>query len=88
MATKKRYWYVLVITEEGPKFVTEVDFGNKSAKWIATDEPYELSESWSNDLVLGLAWNGFLAYQICSQVEIKQQPYRYAFGHMNWTDEE
>ena len=86
MATKKqtKYWYVLVLTDDGPAFVTNVDFGDKSAEWQKNEKPYELSEGWARDMTLGLNWNGHLAFTVCSQWEIDKQPYRYDAGHFEW----
>ena len=84
MAKKKNYWYILVITDEGPKFVTNVDFGNKSAEWNKDEKPYELSEGWARDMTIGLNWNGHLAYPVCSPYEIDKHPYRYEDGYLKW----
>lgn len=84
MSKKKNYWYILVMANDGPAFVTKVDFGDKSAEWQKTEKPEELTEAWAKDTALGLNWNGYLAYPVCSQVEIDRQPYRYSDGHFKW----
>ena len=86
MATKKQkeFWYVLVLTEIGPRFITSVNFSDKTAEWKELEKPEELSVGWAKDLCLGLNWNGWLAYPICSQWEIDKQPYRYDVGHFEW----
>lgn len=86
MATKKQteHWYVLVLTDGGPAFITSVDFSSKSAEWNKEEAPYELSEGWAKDMTLGLNWNGYLSYPVCSPWEIDKQPYRYEMGQFEW----
>lgn len=87
MATKKQksYWYVLVLTNDGPTFVTKVNYSDKSAEWKKDEKPEEFGgEAWAKDLVLGLTWNGYTAFAVCSQFELDTQPYRYDRGHFVW----
>lgn len=88
MATKKqtKWWYVLVLTDEGPKFVTSVGSDN-TANWDKVGTPYEMSENWAKSISLGLTWNGWTAFAICSSYEITYQPYRYSNGHFEWVKE-
>lgn len=86
MAKKTKFWYVLVLTDEGPKFVTSVDYSTKEAKWIKTDKPLELSEPWAKDMALGLCWNGYMAYSICQSFQLDNQPYFYNKGHFEWIE--
>lgn len=86
MAKKKqtKWWYVIVLTGEGPRFVTDVQYTPKVAKWDKTEKPYEMGEAWAHDLVMGLMWNGYSAYPVCTQFPIETQPYDYREGHFEW----
>lgn len=86
MAKKTNFWYVLVLTDEGPKFVTDVDYSDKSAHWNKSEKPLELSEAWSKDLAFGLCWNGYMAYSICQSFPLDNQPYFYNKGHFEWIE--
>ena len=81
---KKEYWYLLIITNNGPVFVTSVDFSDKSAEWDKKEKPIELTKGDAQAMALGLNWHGNLAYPICSQWEIDKQPYRYENGKLEW----
>ena len=85
MATKKQnYWYVLVLTEGGPVFVTSYSLSPKEAYWKKDEAPKELSADFAKDLALGLTWNGNVAFAVCSKFELDQQPYRYDMGQFEW----
>ena len=42
MAKKNYYFYVLVITDDGPVFVTEISNSDRTAMWDMTKPPLEL----------------------------------------------
>ena len=88
MAKKKNFWYVLVLTNEGPKFVTKVNNLNKTAEWDKLAKPLDFSEVYAKDLALGLMMNWFTAYPICAPIELDHQPYRYNEGHFEWVKNE
>ena len=89
MATKKKnHYYVLVMTNEGPKFVTKVNYGDKTAEWNYKEKPLELDKLWAEDLVLGLNLNMHLAFLVCQKWEIESQPYRYEIGKLKWEERE
>ena len=78
MATKKKiHYYVLVISNEGPKFVTSVNNCDRTAEWNYKDKPMEFDKYWAEDLALGLAVNGHMAYTVAQKWELDSQPYRY-----------
>ena len=79
----KYHWYILVLTDKGPKFVTKLG-ANRTAYWGATDKPLEVSKEWANDICIGLTWNGYLAYPVCTTYEISSQPYMYDKGAFEW----
>ena len=78
MASKKKnYHYVLVFTNGGPVYVTDIESGSHWAHWKKEDKPMEFSATYAEDLVLGLNLNGHHAVLIKSKFEIDRQPYRY-----------
>lgn len=87
-AKKKKHYYVLVMTEAGPKFVTKVNYGDKTAEWDYKEKPLELDKFWAEDLVLGLNLNFNQAYLVCQNREIETQPYRYDDYKIQWVERE
>lgn len=90
MASKKpqtKWWYILVMTNEGPKFVTDIG-SDRTAKWEKDKPPYEMSEKWAMDVAAGLTWNGATAFAVCSKFAITHQPYLYKMGHFEWVRED
>ena len=81
---KKNYWYVLVLTDEGPKFVTSVEYSPKVAYWNGLEKPLELGELVAKELALGLNANFFQAYPVCMPFETTNQPYYYKLGKFEW----
>ena len=86
MAAKKKtnHYYVLVISDEGPVFVTKVNNLDKTAEWDWKEKPLEFDKFWAEDLVLGLNLNMHQAYLICQKWEITSQPYRYEGWKISW----
>ena len=80
---KTNYWYILVLTNEGPKFLTGF-VGKSDAEWDMLKAPLEVSESTAKEVALGLMVNFFIAYPVCSPVELKNQPYFYDKGKFKW----
>ena len=86
MSNKKNFWYVIVMEDDGPAFVTSVNHLDKTAYWNKDEKPIELGESTAKDLAFGLMCNFNLAYAICSRVEIKNQPYCYDRWQIEWKE--
>ena len=84
MAKKKNYWYVLVLTETGPVFVTKVNNSNKTAEWNREDLPLELGEFSAKDIAMGLMCNMTTAFAVTNFYELENQPYFYNKGHFEW----
>ena len=80
MATtkKKNHYYVLVFAENGPAYVTSVNYANRSARWDKGEAPKEFSKSNAEDLVFGLRCNFHNAVVVYLPVDIDCQPYNYA----------
>lgn len=80
MATKKttNYYYVLVFTDNGPVYVTSVEWVSKTAHWEKDKEPYTFNKTDAEDLAFGLQCNFFNAVVVSSRHEIDCQPYNYA----------
>ena len=85
MAKKQNYWYVLVLTEGGPVFVTGTGEG-KTAYWKKSENPKEFSESYAKDMAFGLMVNGYVAFAVCNRFELDNQPYRYNMGEFKWVE--
>ena len=84
MAKKQNYWYVLVMTDDGPVFVTGIPQRNW-ANYNKDEKPMEfVSKETARDVALGLNLNMQLAYAVCQPFEIVNQPYRYDDGHFEW----
>lgn len=77
MTKNKYYYYVLVITDAGPVFVTDIDNSSKTAMWEMDKPPLELSEYKAEDITMGLNCNMIPAYCIKSKFELDKHPYRY-----------
>lgn len=84
MAKQTKWWYVIVCTGEGVKFVTDVHNSKRTAIWDGTKPPCEMSESMAHNLALGLTWNGYNAYPVCMKYTLGTQPYDYREGHFEW----
>ena len=86
MATtkKKVHYYVLVMTEKGPKFVTKINYGDRTAEWDYKEKPLEIEKVWAEDLARGLTWNGHTAFVVAQPWEIDYNPYRYDSYEIKW----
>lgn len=92
MATKKaknNYYYVLVLTDNGPVFVTG-EGEHKTCYWNKEKDPMEFSKNYAEQMTLGLCVNGHMAFCVAQPFEIDHQPYLYKKGHLEWVwnDEE
>ncbi len=83
MANQKNYWYVIVLTNYGPVFVTGIPEYH-TAKWDKAETPREFTKSYAQDLALGLCVNGYIAYAVCQPFKITHQPYRYDLGEFRF----
>lgn len=85
MASKKFYYYVLVMTQEGPMFVTKLDWRTNMAMWEKEKEPYCFgtdvqARDLAQELSVGLTWNGNPAYVVQKTTEQTYQPFMYDKG--------
>ena len=85
---KKNYYYVLVMTSSGPKFVTKVNHRDKTAEWKEEEAPLELGKYMAEDICMGLNLNYHCAYTVHMPFEIESQPYRYNVAHIEWINNE
>lgn len=86
MSKKSNYWYVLVMSSNGPVFVTKVNYSNKTAEWDKLEKPLEMSKSSAQDLVIGLNLNFHCAVAVCQPFELTSQPYRYDSYEIEWKE--
>ena len=69
-----KYWYyVVVATEDGAKFVTKVDNATKTAYWDSKEKPLSFNKTYADDLALCLTLNFHLAFTLKSYHELKKQ---------------
>lgn len=87
MAAKKNHYYILMMGNNGPVFVTDIK-PNKYAEWDMDKPPKEFEKSRAEDITLGLNMNFNMAFMVCSQWEIDNQPYRYSVGKFEWVEKE
>lgn len=85
-AKKKNYYYVLVLTSEGPVFVTETKYHD--AMWDKNKPPKLFSKAFAEDVALGLALNFHSAFMVTTKYELTTQPYRYDKGNFEWKNKE
>ena len=69
----KYFYYVVVATENGAKFVTKTDFATKTAYWDSKEKPLAFSKTQADDLALCLTLNFHLAFPLKSYHEIQSQ---------------
>ena len=69
----KYFYYVLIKTADGGKFVTKIDNATKTAYWDSNQQPIPLSKSYAEDLALCLTLNFHLAFVLKSYHELKEQ---------------
>ena len=81
--TKKHYHYVLVLTDTGAVFVTDIG-DHHTAFWDREQPPMEMSAYFAHEMVIGLTLNFHLAYHVDSPYPIKNQPYNYKQGGFKW----
>ena len=85
MANKKNYWYVVVMSDDGPIFVTGISNLNKMAFWNKNEKPLEMSKELAQSLATGLMLNFHFALPVCNTFELTEQCYNYNYGHFVWT---
>jgi len=86
---KKSFNYVLVITEEGPKYVTKINYTDKTAEWQKDNAPLNFATKESaQNLANGLMCNFFYAVAVVSTFELTEQPCNYKRGHFVWQENE
>lgn len=87
MAKKKNFWYVLVMANHGPVFVTKLNYGNRTAEWNKLEKPLEMSMERAKDIAWGLMANFNVAFPVCSPIEMTTQPYYYEKGQFEWKED-
>ena len=85
---KKYHYYVLVFTNNGPVYVTKVDYSTKSAYWRKDEKPLEMSKECARDLCLGLCCNFNNAIVVEMFYELDTQPYRYDVFEIEFKEKE
>lgn len=86
MSKAKGFWYVLVMSNKGPVFVTVISAKGDMAYWHAGSLPKAFNKSYAMEVANGLTLNGTTAYAIYSDYEIKHQPYNYEDYEIEWKE--
>ena len=69
----KYFYYVLVATNKGGKFVTKTDYATKTAYWDSKEKPLAFTKTQADDLALCLSINFYPAFTLKSYHELKGQ---------------
>ena len=80
---KKNYYYILVMTNYGPVFVTGTGEHN-TAYWNYKKAPKDYAKGYAEEIVFGLTVNGYLAFLVQRPRKIESQPYLYDSGEFVW----
>lgn len=83
MAKQTKWYYVLVMTNQGPVFVTGIG-EKKTAFWNCEQKPEAFSKEYTEDMAFGLTVNGHTAFSVCTRYELDNQPYLYSKGQFEW----
>ena len=84
MSKRKNFYYVLVLTNEGPTFVTGIAERNY-AKYNKLEKPMLFeTKSFADEVSIGLTCNLITAYTITTPYELTSQPYLYNEGKFEW----
>ena len=75
-ARKNNYYYILVMTNNGPVFVTDIK-PHHYAEYDRNKKPKLFEKSRAEDITMGLNLNFNLAFMVTSKWEIDTQPYNY-----------
>lgn len=87
MASKKYHYYVLVMSNEGPVYVTNIR-PHHWCEWNKDEKPLEMSASYAEDVYTGLCLNFNQAVLVKSRFEIEHHPYNYADYEIQWNKKE
>lgn len=80
---RKNHYYVLVCTDFGPVFVTNLLSGHR-AEWDRLKAPMECPKWQAEEIADGLSMNGYTAMMVVFRRECLNQPYYYENGHWEW----
>lgn len=69
----KKYYYVVVHTDNQLKFVTDIDYETKTCRWSKDGVPLKLTKTRAEDIAFGLFVNFFAAFIIESFSDISTQ---------------
>lgn len=73
---KKYYYYIVVFTSTGPRYVTGIGEHN-TAYWELDKEPMQFSKEYGRNIVLGLVLNFWNAGLVELPIDINCHPYNY-----------
>ena len=76
--------YCLICTDTGPRFVTSIDWRDKTAMWEKNKPPLAMDKAQCENITFGLCLNFNLAFSVFTDSGIIAQPYEYSKGHFEW----
>lgn len=83
MEKQKKYYYVLVMTDNGPVFVTGRG-EHHTAYWERLEKPRAFTKTIAEEIAYGLNLNFYQSYMVTIHHELESQPYRYSDGGFVW----
>ena len=83
MAERKNYWYIIVLQNYGPVFVTGIP-ERTTAEWDRLKKPMKFTATYAKEVAWALRLNGYTAYAVCNTYELGNQPYIYDIGEFKW----
>ncbi len=74
--SEKKYYYVLVFTNSGPKYVTSLG-EHKTCYWNEKEKPLSMSKCYAENVCFGLCMNSYSSCVAQLPYELESQPYNY-----------
>lgn len=84
MEKPKYQYYILVCTDHGPKFVTSIDWTDKTCMWENNKPPLAMNKTQCENITMGLNLNWNIAYCVFSDNGLIGQPFQYEKGEFKW----
>lgn len=84
---RKKHYYVLVLTDEGPVFMTQINRDNKTVEYKQNQPPLEVTKIVAEDIAMGLRANLICAFAVTSTVSMLKQLFKYEKGHFEWIND-
>ena len=89
MANKKSkvFYYLMVFTVTGPRYVTDINFVTKECHWKLGEKPLPFDKfEVAKDVMIGLCWNGHRSVVVALPFEEDGNPYNYMDYHFEMVE--